>query len=161
MFIALCSFLMFCFGPSNCIICSVRQHLHLRKLLSALVPTKALKLPYRYFIFTLNHLRLLKEVLLVSTVMSSDLAGKYCLFFFSCVTSFICCKWLSCLLMNCCLVRSAAALRFPSWFSPPAVMLERDQAESATLLFWRISSLTDNSVTLAIIPDDVCTEMTF
>ncbi len=94
------------------------------KLLTDPEHTKRLMLLYSYFIFTLNYIRRLKELLLVSTVMSSDLAWKYC--FFSCVTSFICCKWLSCFLMNCCLVCSAAALGFPSWFSPPAVMLERD-----------------------------------
>lgn len=96
----------------------------LKKHLITPAHTLELMLIYSHFIFTLNYLRLLKEVLLVSTVMSSDLAGKCC-FFSSRVTSFICCKWLSCLLMNCCLVCSAAALSFASWFSPPAVMLER------------------------------------
>lgn len=76
------------------------------------------------------------------------------------VTSFISCKWLSCFLMNYCLMCSAA-LSFASWFSPPAVMLERYSGEITTLLFWSISFQTENTVTLAISRDYVCTEMTF
>lgn len=89
--------------------------------------------------------------------MSSDLAGKCCFFFFfySCVTSFICCKWLSSFLMNSALACSAAALarlRFLILSSCCHVGKRSRQGLPPSSPFWCISSLTDNTTTLAIIP---------
>lgn len=84
------------------------------------------------------------------------------LFFSPLVASFMSCKWLSCFLMNSCLVCSAAALGFASWILSSCCHVGRRSRQNQLPSSFRgVSSLTDNASTLAIIPDDVGAEMPF